>query len=59
MIGRIASYASLYYVGDTTDSARAKFYGDINAKLTELSTTLLFFELEFNQLDDAKLWPRR
>jgi oligoendopeptidase F len=55
MLGRIGSYAQLYYVGDTTDSARAKFYGDINAKLTELSTALLFYELEFNQLDDAKL----
>ena len=55
LLGRIGSYAQLYYVGDTTDSARAKFYGDINAKLTELSTALLFYELEFNQLDDAKL----
>ena len=36
LLGRIGAYAQLYYVGDTTDSARAKFYGDINAKLTEL-----------------------
>ncbi len=55
LIGRVGSYAQLYYVGDTTDSARAKFYGDINAKLTELSTLLLFYELEFNLLDDAVL----
>jgi len=55
LLGRIGSYAQLYYVGDTTDSARAKFYGDINAKLTELSTSLLFFELEFNQLDDSAM----
>jgi oligoendopeptidase F len=55
LIGRIGSYAQLYYVGDTTDSNRAKFYGDISAKLTELSTALLFFELEFNLLDDAAL----
>jgi oligoendopeptidase F len=55
LLGRIGSYAQLYYVGDTTDSDRAKFYGDINAKLTELSTQLLFYELEFNLLDDAKL----
>jgi oligoendopeptidase F len=54
-LGRIGSYAQLYYVGDTTDSGRAKFYGDINAKLTELSTQLLFYELEFNLLEDAKL----
>jgi oligoendopeptidase F len=55
LIGRIGSYAQLYYVGDTTDSNRAKFYGDISAKLTELSTALLFFELEFNLLDDDAL----
>jgi oligoendopeptidase F len=55
LIGRIGSYAQLYYVGDTTDSVRAKFYGDMNSKLTELSTALLFYELEFNLLDDAQL----
>jgi oligoendopeptidase F len=55
LIGRIGSYAQLYYVGDTTDSARAKFYGDVNSKLTDLSTLLLFYELEFNQLEDKAL----
>src|SRR5690242_12340995 len=33
VLGRVGSYAQLYYVGDTTDPARAKFYGDTNAKL--------------------------
>jgi oligoendopeptidase F len=55
LLGRVGSYAQLYYVGNTTDSQRAKFYGDINSKLTDLSTLLLFYELEFNQLDDAAL----
>jgi oligoendopeptidase F len=55
LIGRIGSYAQLHYVGDTTNSDRAKFYGDISAKLTELSTLLLFYELEFNQLEDKAL----
>ncbi|MDE2446812.1 MAG: oligoendopeptidase F, partial [Alphaproteobacteria bacterium] len=55
LIGRIGSYAQLYYVGDTTDSVRGKFYGDVNAKLTELGSQLLFFELELNQIDDAAL----
>jgi len=53
--GRIASYAQLYYVGNTTDSARSKFYGDVNSKITEFSTQLLFFELELNRIEDAKL----
>jgi oligoendopeptidase F len=55
LLGRVGSYAQLHYVGDTTDSARAKFYGDVNAKLTEISTQLLFFELELNRIDDAAL----
>ena len=55
LIGRVGSYAQLYYVGDTTDSARAKFYGDVNAKITDISTQLLFFELELNRIDDAAL----
>ena len=40
--GRIGSYAQLYYVGNTTDSARSKFYGDVNSKITEFSTQLYF-----------------
>jgi oligoendopeptidase F len=55
LMGRAGSYAQLYYVGDTTDPARGKFYGDVNAKMTEASTMLLFFELELNRIDDAKL----
>ena len=55
LLGRTGSYAQLYYVGDTTDAARGKFYGDVNARLTEVSTELLFFELELNRIDDAAL----
>ncbi len=55
LLGRTGSYAQLYYVGDTTNSARAKFYGDVNARLTEISTQLLFFELELNRIDAAAL----
>ena len=54
-VGRIGSFAQLHYVGDTTDPARGKFYGDINAHMTELSTQLLFFELELNRLDDEAM----
>ncbi len=55
LLGRTGSYAQLYYVGDTTDSQRGKFYGDVSARLTEISTLLLFFELELNRIDDAAL----
>ncbi len=55
LIGRVGSYAQLYYVGDTTESSRSKFYGDVNSKLTDISSGLLFFELEMNLIDDAAL----
>ncbi len=55
LLGRLASFASLHYVGDTTDPHRAKFYGDVQEKLTNASSQLLFFELELNRIDDAAL----
>jgi oligoendopeptidase F len=54
-LGRIASYAGLVYAGDTTDPRRAKFYGDVQDRLTQASSHLLFFTLELNRLDDAAI----
>ena len=55
LLGRVGSYSQLYYVGDTTDPKRGKFYGDTNAKLTDISSLLLFFELELNRIEDEPL----
>jgi oligoendopeptidase F len=52
LLGRIGSYATLYYVGDTNDPERSKFYGDTQGKLTDISLQLLFFELELNRIDE-------
>jgi oligoendopeptidase F len=54
-LGRIISYAGLVYAGDTTDPKRAKFYGDTQERLTAASSDLLFFQLELNRIDDARL----
>ena len=54
-MGRLMSYASLLHAGDTSDPARAKFYGDAQEKVTDVAGELLFFELELNRLDDTKL----
>jgi oligoendopeptidase F len=53
LVGRIISYAGLVYAADTSDPARAKFYGDVQQKATDIAGDLLFFELELNRLDDA------
>jgi len=53
LLGRLMSFAGLVHAGDTTDAQRAKFYGDVQDKITEASTHLLFFTLELNRIDDA------
>jgi oligoendopeptidase F len=53
LIGRIGSYAGLLYAGDTSDPARAKLYGDVQEKLTDASSHMIFFGLELNRIDDA------
>jgi oligoendopeptidase F len=55
LMGRVMSFASLTYAGDTSDPARAKFYGDTQQRVTDIAGELLFFELELNRLDDAAL----
>ncbi|WP_424928080.1 M3 family oligoendopeptidase [Amaricoccus tamworthensis] len=53
--GRIMSYAGLRYYQNTTDAELGKFLGDRQAQLTEFSTPLVFFSLEMNRVDDARL----
>ncbi len=55
LLGRLISYAGLVHAGDTVDPARAKFYADVQDRITAASTHLLFFVLELNRLDDARL----
>ena len=52
-LGRIVSYAGLLYAGNSADPERAKFYGDVQERLTRAGRHLLFFTLELNKLDDA------
>jgi oligoendopeptidase F len=53
LMGRVASFASLVYFANTADPAIAKFYGDVQERLTTISLHLLFFALELNRIDDA------
>ncbi len=54
-MGRIMSYAALVYTGETTDPVKAKFYGDAQEKITDASSHLLFFALEFNRIEEDVL----
>ena len=53
LLGKLGSYAGLYFAANQADPARAKFYGDISEALTKMSSDLIFFELELNQVDET------
>ncbi len=53
--GRIMSFAGLRYYQITTDSDRAKFMADCQDQITQFTTPLVFYSLEFNRLDDDHL----
>ncbi|WP_299597977.1 M3 family oligoendopeptidase [uncultured Tateyamaria sp.] len=53
--GRIMSYAGLRYYQLTTDADRAKFMSDMQEKITNFTTPLVFFTLELNRLEDDHL----
>src|SRR6267154_3481112 len=55
LMGRIGSYASLYYAQDMADPERGRFSQNVSERLTDIGTRLVFFRLEINKLDDADL----
>ncbi len=55
LMGRLMSFASLRYYQLTTDPSRTKLLSDIQDQITEFSSKLVFFSLEFNSLNDVHL----
>ncbi|NNU81498.1 M3 family oligoendopeptidase [Halovulum dunhuangense] len=53
--GRIMSYAGLRYAQDTTDAGRSKFYSDMQGRVNDATTALVFFSLELNRLPEETL----
>ncbi|MGR3571547.1 M3 family oligoendopeptidase, partial [Brevirhabdus sp.] len=53
--GRLMSFAGLRYYQNTTDPERAKFMADMQDRITNYTTPLVFFSLEFNRLPDEHL----
>src|SRR5438874_2418546 len=54
MMGRAASYAALLFSTDTADPARGALLQRTQERATEIETKLLFFDLEWAALDDAR-----
>jgi oligoendopeptidase F len=55
LMGRLMSFAALRYYQETTDVSRTKFLSDIQDKITDFSSKIIFFSLEFNTLDNSHL----
>ena len=53
--GRIAAYAGLSFAARSSDAAVAKFYGDMQDRLSEAGSQTLFFELELSLIPDGDL----
>ena len=54
ILGRAASYAGLRFSTDTADPARGALLQRVQERATEIETKLLFFDLEWAALDDAR-----
>ena len=54
-LGRALSYAQLLFAGDSTDPAIGRFGQAMNERATAISSDLIFFTLELNQIEDAAL----
>ncbi len=55
VLSRIMSYASLLYAEDMTDPNNGRFYQSMREAVTEISSHLLFFDLEINRIADRAL----
>jgi len=54
LVGRAGNYAHLRFSVDTMDPANGALVARVNEKATQVETKLLFFELEWAALDDAR-----
>jgi oligoendopeptidase F len=54
LVGRAASYAALRFATDTADPARGALLQRVQERATEIETKILFFELEWAALEDAR-----
>jgi oligoendopeptidase F len=54
-LGRLHSFAYLLYAENISNQENSAFYQNISEKITEISTQILFFELEINKIEEKEL----
>ncbi len=57
-LGRLTSYAYLYYVTAMDDPEAAKFFQTVQERVTEISSDILFLALELNRIEDDDIAAR-
>ena len=55
ILDRASSYGQLLFAANTEDAKVAAFHQTLKERTTEISSLILFFDLELNQIDDAVL----
>ena len=55
LLGRLMSYAQLLYNTDLSNAETGRFYQSVQEKVTQISSRLLFFTLEINEIPEADL----
>ena len=55
IMGKVMSYAYLVYAGNMSDPEVGKFFQSMQERSTGISSHILFFSLELNQLDEGDL----
>lgn len=55
LIGKLGSFSFLYYSTRVTDSDVQAFYQNIEEKIRDISTFLIFFTLELNMIDESQI----
>ena len=55
VLGRVMSYAQLVFAVDATDANVGRFYQSCSERVTAISSRLIFFTLELNQIEDGEL----
>ncbi len=53
-VGRAGSYASLWFTVDTADPERGALLQQVQERGAEIETSLIFFELEWNEVPDEQ-----
>ena len=54
-LGRVMSFAGLKFAENMEDGASARFQQSMSERCTDISSLTLFFTLELNRIDDARL----